>query len=1512
MALAIRAALCVSVMMAPPVLAASPAGVQPTTVVRPKGGATQDFGDAPAPYRTLHAEGGAEHPAAGPRLGSLRDAELDGLPSAQADGDDLDGSDDEDGVTEQSASVGGFGAFTVNLQNGPGRLDAWVDFNGDGSWSGGDEHVFIDKALASGDNTLNFQVPATAIDGFVMARFRVSTAGSLGPNGVALDGEVEDHRISVSRPTASNGQLIDSGQSLDVGDGTFETRLVDVDGDGDLDLITVSTGSSPAAKTNRVYLNDGAGGFTDSGQTLGSNSTYGLAVGDVDGDGDIDFIAGNAGQRTLLYRNDGHGVFSVDAPTMFPSLYVYPVELADLDSDGDLDLIVGVLNNPNRIYLNDGTGQFTDTGQLLGDYQTLTLSAGDIDGDGDIDFYEGTGQSNTKNRFWLNDGSGTFTVGQLLSTGRTQGSALGDIDGDGDLDLIEGRASGTFVRLNDGSGTFGGATGLTSDDVHAIELVDMDGDGDLDIVEGNYFQGNRVLLNDGSGAFTDTGQSLGAEATYALATGDVDGDGDLDVVEGNYLQPNRVWFNTELDFGDAPAPYRTLISAGGAAHPALGPRLGSLRDAELDGLPSAQADGDDLDGSDDEDGVTEQSASVGGFGAFTVNLQNGPGRLDAWVDFNGDGSWSGGDEHVFIDKALASGDNTLNFQVPATAIDGFVMARFRVSTAGSLGPNGVALDGEVEDHRISVSRPTASNGQLIDSGQSLDVGDGTFETRLVDVDGDGDLDLITVSTGSSPAAKTNRVYLNDGAGGFTDSGQTLGSNSTYGLAVGDVDGDGDIDFIAGNAGQRTLLYRNDGHGVFSVDAPTMFPSLYVYPVELADLDSDGDLDLIVGVLNNPNRIYLNDGTGQFTDTGQLLGDYQTLTLSAGDIDGDGDIDFYEGTGQSNTKNRFWLNDGSGTFTVGQLLSTDRTQGSALGDIDGDGDLDLIEGRASGTFVRLNDGSGTFGGATGLTSDDVQAIELVDMDGDGDLDIVEGNYFQGNRVLLNDGSGAFTDTGQSLGAEATYALATGDVDGDGDLDVVEGNYRQPNRVWFNGTNPVQISVSSSTGSEADTSDITVTVTSLQSVGSDQTVDLGVTGTGITGSDYSLGAVQLTIPAGSQGASTTFSVLDDSLHEGDETAVLSITAVSSELVVGTPDSQSIVIVDNDPVPAVQSMSFSAATLAETGLPISLDLVLDRASAFDECVDVGFAGTATLATDYTVADDDPDVTGIQACTATGGTTAQLAVTPIDDSTYEGDESITASSGAGSAATTLTDAEDLPTVTALAFDPTSASENGGTSNLTATQSNPALQRLCYDLQVSGSATFGVDYLLADADPAPGLQVCIDANQLQGSLPLQGVDDNLFEGNETAQLSHGGFSGTLTLIDDENLPQIVSFGFDQPELAENGGFASLRMLLDHPWQAPQCIDVSYSGTATRDLDYTSEDQSAGLPGVQLCLDGGSTSGDLMLIGIDDTELEGFESIQASITSPESASSTIRIADDEDLIFRDNFELPPPPPPPGP
>ncbi|MBN1177657.1 MAG: VCBS repeat-containing protein, partial [Anaerolineae bacterium] len=130
--------------------------------------------------------------------------------------------------------------------------------------------------------------------------------------------------VAVSGGSAT---FADSGQAL----GNTETAsaaLGDIDGDGDLDAVTADRGS------NMVYRNDGAGNFSTIDE-LGSGNTYGVALGDLDGDGDLDLFGANSSSNHEVWFNDGAGNF--DTPFSYVNTAsAYAVELGDLDGDGDL------------------------------------------------------------------------------------------------------------------------------------------------------------------------------------------------------------------------------------------------------------------------------------------------------------------------------------------------------------------------------------------------------------------------------------------------------------------------------------------------------------------------------------------------------------------------------------------------------------------------------------------------------------------------------------------------------------------------------------------------------------------------------------------------------------------------------------------------------------------------------------------------------------------------------------------------------------------------------------------------------------------------------------------------------------------------------------------------------------------------------------------------------------------------------------------------------------------------
>jgi hypothetical protein len=162
--------------------------------------------------------------------------------------------------------------------------------------------------------------------------------------------------------------------------------------------------------------------------------------------------------------------------------------------------------------------------------------------------------------------------------------------------------------------------------------------------------------------------------------------------------------NEEYDFGDAPdAFYPSLIAHDGARH-FMDSRtfLGKTVDGEADGIPTLAANGDDLNGMYDEDGVRFYNPFAVGTSTEIEVSASVKGYLNAWLDFDLNGSWAEPKDHIFINQELNPGTNVLTITIPPGNPTGNTYLRFRFDTGGNLSFTGIAPNGEVEDYKITI------------------------------------------------------------------------------------------------------------------------------------------------------------------------------------------------------------------------------------------------------------------------------------------------------------------------------------------------------------------------------------------------------------------------------------------------------------------------------------------------------------------------------------------------------------------------------------------------------------------------------------------------------------------------------------------------------------------------------------------------------------------------------------------------------------------------------------------
>jgi hypothetical protein len=714
--------------------------------------------------------------------------------------------------------------------------------------------------------------------------------------------------------------------------------------------------------------------------TTGRNNIA-IAVGDIDGDLDLDFVASKSDHLAYNFavvKNNGDGTYGQHVLVGAIS-ESGDIALADVDGDGDRDVLLvdaGQYGAGSTIsvYRNDGQGAFGNRQSFPAGPSPMSLAAADFDADGDLDV------AVTNHGFWAegstvtvlrNDGSGSFTAPATYPAGLAPAKIVAaDLNADGWADLaIASDPSGSVrgrvtILMNSAGSGFAPAVaydaslpqGFASDGGGCLAVGDMDNDGDLDIVYSTrktYIDG--ILPYGGYFLFSNNGNGTYAPKQYKtfgvpysqgvedVQVGDLDGNGWLDIVGAQFSNTAESAYYVVLRGGASDYPPARAYPSGQGVYDL------ALADANGDGALDVF-----IDDYYSYDVTVHDNLGTGTFRA-APRFDTTP--LHRWMDagdIDGDGD---------LDVATAGGYGTEGslavlrnggpavFSLAATFQEPYSPGGIKLRDldgGGSLdlvwgdfnAPNGVPLH-----VHYRLNNGVGNFGPSVTVPMSMaDIND----VHAIDLNGDGRLDIVA----SDSLRDEIKVALNLGGGVFSSPAAYAGPSGPTQIVFGDFDGDGKVDVAV--TGPEPYGYSHEV-GVLRGNGDGSFQAVAIYTVDdgpyaiaTADLNGDGHLDLVTANRGFENdrqpslSVLIGNGDGAFQPEQRHVSSALTnpSQVIAVDADGDGDNDLLVSNYASHDLS-FFANRGDGTFEphVRYGVDTEFTD-FRYADFDGDGIRDI--------------------------------------------------------------------------------------------------------------------------------------------------------------------------------------------------------------------------------------------------------------------------------------------------------------------------------------------------------------------------------------------------------------------------------------------------------------------------------------------------------------------------------------------------------------------------------------------
>ncbi|WP_040280073.1 T9SS type A sorting domain-containing protein [Psychroserpens damuponensis] len=643
--------------------------------------------------------------------------------------------------------------------------------------------------------------------------------------------------------------------------------------------------------------------------------------------------------------------FVVDNPSSLVSV--------DFDSDGDLDLLVASNQDDKVSWLEnlDGLGTFSQLQLLVGTVDSpVSALAHDMDGDTDLDLI--IASTGDEAIVWYEnvDGLGNLGNSQQIATGLSGlnlNFTVADLDNDNDLDVISSSGSTiSWFENIDGLGSFGSEVVLDSNSysTHVI-AEDMDADGDLDILFSQSNSELRWLDNLNSNATTWTANDIStiADGIIDVVVADIDGINGVDLVISSSINNKLFWCQND-----------------GSNNFDSGQQLNTIS-GNAKGVAVADINGDTfLDVISVAGSEVSYYQNTDGLGAFSdqqiISTAINDGEIAVASDLTGNG---------FMDVVSASSiDNKIAWYQNIDELGNFSSQQLLShSVEGLKSIYKADLDGDGDLDVLSVSNYGVVYWyEFIEETETFDVPkvitelDEDFETIYAeDLDGDGDMDVIT----GSYYFNSIKWFENlDGLGTFSSANLITDTlSSVTSMSVFDVDGDNDNDVVALSFFDGKLVWFENTDGTGNFGSENVLESGMMTPQEIfkVDFDNDNDLDILLSFRNTIQ--WYENTNGSFSAPNIITTSLSNNHfINVEDIDGDGDTDVLSAS--SNAITWFENTNSLGDFSDEILISNafnNAPKAISAGDFDADGDVDVISSQDNNiSWFENVDGLGTFG------------------------------------------------------------------------------------------------------------------------------------------------------------------------------------------------------------------------------------------------------------------------------------------------------------------------------------------------------------------------------------------------------------------------------------------------------------------------------------------------------------------------------------------------------------------------